>query len=64
MEEMSMAGYLNCKEVRTQRVFHLKASTQKQGKKRADFVQQGIGDLSVFPPSVVIGWRVQGVPIW
>lgn len=58
MEEMSMPGYLNCKEVRTQRGFHLKDSTQKQGKKRADFVHQGIVDLSVFPPSVVIGWRV------
>lgn len=64
MEEMSMGSYLNCGEVRTQSVFHLKASIQKQGKKTADFVDQGIVELSVFPPSVVIGWRVQGVPVW
>lgn len=38
MEEMSTGGYLNCREVRTQRDFYLKASIQKQGKKRADFV--------------------------
>lgn len=38
MEEMSLGGYLNCREVRTQRGFYLKASIQKQGEKMADFV--------------------------
>lgn len=64
MEEMNMGGYLHCREVRTQRGVLFEGSTQKQGKKRADFVDRGIVELSVFPPSVVIGWRVQRVPVW
>lgn len=59
MEEMSTGGCLNCREVRTQRGFSLKASIQKQGKKKADFVDQETVELSVLPRSAVIGWRVQ-----
>lgn len=64
MEEMSLGGYANCREVRTQRGDCLKASLQKQGSKKTDSVDQGRAELSGFPPSVLIGWRVQGVPVW
>lgn len=62
-EEMSTGGYLNCRGQNSKEFFYTKTSTER-GKKRAEFVHQGIVELSVFPPPVVIGWRAQGVPVW
>lgn len=58
MEEMSLGGYWNCREVRTQRGFYLKAFIQKQGEKVADFVDQGIVELFSF--SSLSGYWVEG----
>lgn len=55
MEEMSLGGYLNCREVRTQRGFDLKAFMQKQGKKADDFVDQGIVNAHFFLPQWLLG---------
>lgn len=55
---MSKSGYLNCRGKNSKGVLFGRVY-KEAGKEEADVVDQGIVELSVFPP-VVIGWRTQG----